>query len=56
MATDKRYLYCEFDICNKRLVEFCFVCKQDSKYYCDEICAERNLEAKAERKAVFLWQ
>lgn len=54
--SDKRYLYCELDFCNKKLLDFCFVCKQDGKYYCDEICAERNLEAKSERKARFLWQ
>jgi hypothetical protein len=54
MSQDKRFLYCEFDICNKRLLDFCFVCKQDGKYYCDEICAERNLEQSRKRE-VFLW-
>jgi hypothetical protein len=55
MSQDKRFLYCEFDICNKRLLDFCFVCKQDGKCYCDEICAERNLEQSRKRE-VSLWQ
>lgn len=52
----QQVFHCQLDFCNKRLIDFCFICKENSKYYCDEICAERDLEAKAERKSRFLWQ
>jgi hypothetical protein len=30
-------LYCDWEPCNKRLVEFCFVCSQE-RFYCDSDC------------------
>lgn len=46
---------CSWDICNKRLKDFCFRSEVNGKLYCDDICCERDLEALAEKKARFLW-
>jgi len=54
MTKDRRYLYCDFDICDRQLKEFCFLCTENGKRYCDDICAERDLEQSRKRE-VFLW-
>lgn len=46
---------CSWDICDKRLKDFCFRCEENGKLYCDDICGERDLEQTAERKSRFLW-
>ena len=33
---------CDWEPCHKRLVDFCFVCAESDKFYCDEICASRD--------------
>lgn len=38
---------CSFEICNRRLAEFCFVCQVNGKYYCSEICADRDLQERS---------
>ncbi len=52
----KPKFYCSFEICNRRLHDFGFVCSENNNLYCDEICAERDLQDKAEKKGRFLWQ
>ena len=39
MSKDKRFLYCAWDKCDKKLVDHCFVCSVTGKYYCDDRCA-----------------
>lgn len=51
----KKEYRCSFDICNRRLHDFGFVCKENGNLYCDEICAGRDLEQRTEKKARFLW-
>ena len=52
----EREFYCAFDICNRRLREFGFVCEENGNLYCDDCCAERDLQERTERKSRFLWQ
>lgn len=53
---ETRQLYhCAFDVCEKRLVDLCFICKENGQYYCDEICCERDLEQHQPRE-VITWQ
>lgn len=52
---EKLYHRCAFDVCDKRLIDFGFVSHENGNLYCDEICAERDLEQKAEKKSRFLW-
>ena len=49
------YRTCSWDICNKRLVDFCFRCDESGKLYCSEECAERDIQEHTERKSRFLW-
>lgn len=60
MLKDKpRYLYCEYCDPPKRLIDLCFISKANGtygNYYCDEICADRDLQQRSERKSRFLWQ
>ena len=37
-------LHCDWEPCNKRLVEFCFVCDINDKFHFDTICSERDLK------------
>ena len=37
-------LHCDWEPCNRRLVEFCFVCSVKTKFYCDSICSEPDLK------------
>jgi hypothetical protein len=39
-----RALRCDWEPCKKRLVDFCHVCDVTSKYYCDTICCDRDLQ------------
>ncbi len=55
MSKDKRFLYCAWEPCDKKLLDHCFVCAVTGKYFCDDSCA---MEARREEtpKARFLWQ
>lgn len=33
-------LHCDWEPCNRKLVEFCFVCNVKNKFYCDSTCSE----------------
>ena len=37
-------LRCDWEPCNKRLVDFCHVCDVTNKFYCDSICCDRDLQ------------
>ncbi len=52
---EKPQLRCEFDPCQKRLIDFCFVCAITGMYFCDEICCERYLQETVP-KEVIKWQ
>ena len=51
----QKHHQCAFEICSRRLHDFGFVCKETSNLYCDEICAARDAQEHAEKKARFLW-
>jgi hypothetical protein len=42
MFNQQPVLHCEWDICGKRLKEFCFRCADNDKLYCDDICSARD--------------
>ncbi len=53
---EKKPIYrCSWDICNKRLFDFGFICSENGSVYCSEICADRDLQDKTEKKGRFLW-
>ncbi len=37
-------LHCDWEPCNRRLVEFCFVCNVKDKFDCDSICSKPDLK------------
>ena len=43
MAKARRF-YCEYEICSRKLVDFCFLCEENGKQYCSEICAARDIQ------------
>ena len=38
------FVRCDWEVCHKRLKDFCFVSAENDKYYRDEICASRDLQ------------
>jgi hypothetical protein len=55
MSKDKRFLYCAWEPCDKKLLDHCFVCAVTGKYYCDDRCAMEGQREETPR-ARFLWQ
>jgi hypothetical protein len=55
MPQDKRYLYCDYDVCQKKLIDFCYACNITGKYFCDDTCRDRAVQEETPR-ARFLWQ
>ena len=37
-------LRCDWEPCAKKLLDFCYVCAETGKYFCDEICRDRDFQ------------